>query len=78
MEHDEMYEVVCGKRFDKIDETQKEIINLLRGKNNSPGLVDDVRGLKKAYRSIIAAVIFIVCLVVTEVVPWVKEIIFGK
>lgn len=55
----DMYETVCRERFDELAAGQKELIALLRGHNGDAGLLDDMRAIKKAYRLVIGAVVFI-------------------
>jgi hypothetical protein len=59
-EEDKMYKLICSERFDKIDALQQATIDILRGSNGNPGLLDDVRAMKKAHKQVTAAVIFVV------------------
>ena len=61
-----MYETICKERFDELSGGQKEVINLLRGHNGDPGLLDDIRAIKKAYRLVAGAVVFIICIVAAQ------------
>jgi len=74
---DDMYGLVCKERFDKIEGMQEETLRILRGKNSDPGLVDDVRGLKKAYKKIVGGGIFIAAAVVIQILRIVGEWISG-
>ena len=72
-EHDineKLYEMVCKDRFDSLDSGQKDIMSLLRGKNGNPGLVDDVRGLKKFNKYAVGAVAFLVCTGIAQFIHW--------
>ena len=55
----ELYKLVCKKRFDDAATERAEILRVLRGANSQPGLVDDVRALKRTYKALIGAVIFV-------------------
>ena len=43
----DMYTLVCKERFDELgkglERNHKEIIDILKGKNGDPGLIDNVR-----------------------------------
>jgi hypothetical protein len=58
-EDEKMYEIICSKRFDKIDTQQQTTIDLIKGRNGNPGLLDDVRTLKAAHKKITATVVFV-------------------
>jgi len=72
MEEEELFDKVCKGRFDAIEANQHQILRLLRGKNSEPGLVDDVRALKKVYKAIIGVVVFIVALISTQFAIWLR------
>jgi hypothetical protein len=67
-DEEKMYEMICSKRFDKIDTQQQITIDLIKGANGDPGLLDDVRTLKKAHKRMFATVIFIVSAVGLKVI----------
>ena len=69
----EMYDLVCKEKFDHIIKKQDEVLDLLRGKNSTPGLVEEVRGLKKVHRVIIGAITFILSVIVIQLVIWMRE-----
>lgn len=77
-EDDNLYSLICESRFDKIDETQKEIISLLRGRNGNPGILDDVRNLKKWHKATIGFALFVgsafVLQVIGEAWTWIRTI----
>lgn len=73
----EMYRLVCEKQFDKIEQLQTQTLELLRGKNGSPGLVDDVRGLKKVYTMLVGAVVFLVSVLLIQAVTWLRTTYFS-
>ncbi len=67
---EKMYNLICEKRFDNLDAKQDRILDLLKGKNGDPGLLDDVRTLKKRWVVIYgtAGIVFITLL--REILPW--------
>ena len=69
----EMYDLVCKEKFDHIIKKQDEVLDLLRGKNSTPGLVEEVRGLKKVHRVIIGAITFILSVIVIQLIIWIRE-----
>jgi hypothetical protein len=71
-ENDKMYELICKERFDKMEEMQKETLELLKGKDDKPGLVEQVRNLRNRWKYIFAAVIFLVANLCLQVIEWVK------
>jgi len=71
----DMYTTFCEKRFDKIDEQQEKMLEILRGKNGDPGLIDDVRQLKGRWAIIFAAFIVIFTALGTELVQWFIKIL---
>lgn len=75
---EEMYGIVCKERFDKIENMQEETLRILRGKNSDPGLVDDVRDLKKTYKRVVGGGIFILCTVFLQIIRSIGEWILGK
>lgn len=73
---DTMYPMICEPRFDKIDQKQEEIIGLLRGYNGNPGILEDVRILKKWHKAAIGFAIFLGSAFVLQVIgtvwTWVR------
>lgn len=69
-EHIEMYHLICKERFDNIDKKQDQIIDLLRGKNNSPGLIDEVRILKARWTIILGAMVILFTALITQIIKW--------
>ena len=72
---DKMYNIVCEKRFDKIDTSQEKIIDLLRGKNSTPGLIDEVRTLKSRWTIIFAAIALLSTAMVTQFIQWLFKVL---
>lgn len=68
--HEKMYELICAKRFDSIDEKQDRMLDILRGKNGDPGLIDDVRTLKSRWSIIIGALVILFGALLTQVARW--------
>ena len=58
-DEEKMYQMICSQRFDKIDAQQQTTIDLIKGSNGNPGLLDDVRTLKNAHKKIAATVVFV-------------------
>lgn len=73
----QMYEIVCKERFDDMKELQQETLRILKGKNSDPGLVDDVRALKKAHKRIVGGGIFILCAFALQIVRVISDWISG-
>ena len=61
----------CEKRFDKIDDHQEQILNILKGKNGNPGLIDDVRQLKSRWMVIFGALIVVFSALGTQLAKWI-------
>lgn len=74
----EMYKLVCEKRFDKQEEQNQHIIDLLKGEGKNPGLVDKVRNNCKALKRLYALFIFcggaIILQVIGAVAGWIKAL----
>ena len=68
--NEKLYEMVCKDRFDSIDNHLSSITDLLKGKNGNPGVVDDVRGLKKFNKYAVGAVAFLVCTGIAQFIHW--------
>ena len=71
---EKMYHLICKERFDHIDVGQQQIIDLLRGKNSAPGLIDEVRVLKARWNIIFGAMVIIFGALVTQLVHWILRI----
>lgn len=75
----EMYELVCKDRFDKMETLQQEAISLLRGSNGDPGILDDLRAIKRAHRMIGGAVIFLSATIAVQFVEaiwsWISRVL---
>jgi len=67
---DEMYGLICEKRFDRIDDQQKEVLELLKGKNGHPGLLDDMRQIKNRWKIVVAIMIFLSSALVLQAIQW--------
>lgn len=66
------------KRFDQIDEQLAEITRLLRGRHMEPGLVDEVRMLKRAYNRLVACGSFLAVVIITQAVDWIRVMVQGR
>ncbi len=75
---DNMYPMVCEPRFDRIDEKQEEMLSLLRGRNGNPGVLDDVRNLKKWHKATLGFAVFVGSAFVLQVIgdlwTWVRTV----
>ena len=69
----EMYELVCKEKFDFLIEKQDEVLGLLRGRNGTPGLVEEVRSIKKLHKLIIGVVGFVVSVIVVQLFVWLRQ-----
>lgn len=73
----EIYEMICKDKFDELKEMHAETQRILRGRDSEPGLVDDVRGLKKAYKRMMAGGLFILAAIVVQSIRFIGEWISG-
>ena len=73
--NDKMYNLICKERFDKIDSSQDKIIDLLRGKNSTPGLIDEVRILKSRWTIIFGALAVLSTALVAQIIQWIFKIL---
>ena len=72
-ESDEMYELICKEKFRELKEMQLETLRLLRGENSKPGLVDDVRELKKRWTIIFSGMLILFTAAVGQLIKWLME-----
>lgn len=73
----EMYELICKDKFNELRGMQAETLRILKGENSKPGMVDDVRGLKKAYKRIIGGGIFVIAAIILQVIKFLGDWISG-
>lgn len=59
MEKCDMYETICKDRFDTIERHCEGFNDLLRGKNGTPGLLEELRAIKKFIKTISKIFVFI-------------------
>jgi len=71
MDEQERFNEICKPRFDELVKGNREIIELLKGKNGDPGLLDDVRQLKSRWRSIFAAIGILFTAIIAQTIHWV-------
>ena len=64
----EMYEMICKDRFDRLEAQNAMILDLLRGKDESPGILDDMRAMKRGYKIVGSGVLFVLGAVVIQAV----------
>lgn len=65
-----MYEIICSKRFDSMDNKQDQVLDILKGKNSKPGLIDEVRTLKSRWAIIFGALIVLFSALATQILRW--------
>lgn len=75
MDDEGMYELICKDKFKELIDGQNDIINLLRGKNGNPGLLDDVRTLKRRWKVIYGTAGIVSVAAVKTVVAWIATLI---
>jgi hypothetical protein len=73
----DMYELICRERFKELKEMQAETLRILKGEDTEPGLVDDVRGLKKSYKRIIGGGIFVLGAIILQAVRFIGDWLAG-
>ena len=77
-DEEKMYSMICSERFDKIDNTQKEIIDILKG-NNGAGLCEEVRKLKATNVKVFGALGFVLTVgllnLIPKIITWIEEIV---
>ncbi len=73
MDENERYDLVCKDRFDAAARERKEILRLLRGRNGDPGLLDDVRGLKKINKALVGGLLFMLMTLFVQAVAWARQ-----
>jgi len=70
----EMYDRFCKDRFDKLeaklDSYSDTMCALLKGSNGNPGVLADVRDLKRTYRAMIGAIVFLIGVLATQAIAW--------
>ena len=77
MEEEELFEKVCQPRLERIEKKLDSVCDLLRGKNSEPGIVDDVRLLKKVYKCTVGVIVFVVSVIVVQIVTWIRQKVGG-
>ena len=75
IEDDEMYQLICKGRFDAADKQRAEIISLLKGNGNQPGLCERVRRNTRNCRAIIGAGVFVITIGCVEMIRLIYHLI---
>jgi len=74
-----MYELICKGRFDKLETMHQETIDILRGKNGNPGLLDDVRKVTQSHKRVVGIIIFaggaIALQLIGVGIEWIKALV---
>jgi len=73
MDENERYTEVCKPAFDRIEAHTSEILRVLKGQDGAPGLIDEVRDLKKFRNRIIGAFVFVFSAIFIQVGAWVRS-----
>jgi len=71
----EMYDETCAERFGHIDVKLDTILELLKGKDREPGLIDDVRELNRFRRTAVTVLSFFGLTLVTQIAIWIRSIV---
>lgn len=71
----EMYEEICEGRFSHIDRKLDTILELLKGKDREPGLIDDVRELNRFKRTAVTVLSFFGITIFTQIAVWIRSVI---
>ena len=76
---DKMYKLICEKRFDEQKLQNQHIIDLLKGEDGNPGVVDKVRNNSKALKRLYGAFIFCGGAVVLQIIRgaynWIESLL---
>lgn len=70
-----MYNLVCEKQFKTLTQKQDEMLALMRGHNSNPGLLDEVRSIKKVHHAFYAGFILVLSTILVQVIVWLAKII---
>jgi len=80
MDERELYKLVCEERFDDLQKTTKEILGVLKGTNDKPGLCERVRKVEErqeviwsGFKKVLSGFIALLTIVLTQVVIWFRE-----
>ena len=68
---EKMYSLVCKERFDNIDQKQEQMLNLLRGSNGTPGMIEEIRILKSRWKMISIGILLMLSAFVTQLARWI-------
>lgn len=79
MEENERYDEVCKPAFERMEKAQQrgnegteEILRILKGQNGNPGLLDEVRDLKRFRRGIVGAFCFVLTVLFVQGIAWIR------
>ena len=82
MEEQERYTEVCKPAFDRLEteiarsnKTSDEILRILKGRNGDPGLLDEMRDMKRFRNGILGTLGFILATLFTQAVLWFKDLL---
>ena len=77
-DYEEFYDRFVNPRLDKIDGKLDDLCGLLKGKNSSPGLIDDVRDNTRFRNRIFWAIGTLIAVTIGQAVVWVRTKITGQ
>lgn len=69
----DFFHEMCSPRFDHIDSSLREIKDMLKGEGMNPGLIDDVRNLKRSRANMIKVVWVFSVAFVTQFLIWLRS-----
>jgi len=79
MNEQERYNEVCKPAIDRLEvainqsnDTSDEILRILKGRNGDPGLLDEMRDMKRFRNGILGTLGFILAAMFTQMVQWVR------
>lgn len=84
MDEKDIYELVCKEQFEEVKKRQQEILDVLKGTNDKPGLCERVRNVEQrqeimwsGFKKVCGGFIALVTIVITQFVIWLREKIIG-
>ena len=71
MDEQERFNEICKPCFDELKAGNKEILEILKGRNGNAGMLDDVRQLKSRWKSIFTAIGVLFTALVIQILAWI-------
>lgn len=75
MDDRERYEEICQPAFASIEGKVDEILRVLKGANDTPGLCERVRNLEKARATNVKLFWAVIIAILAQIASWVKAIV---